>query len=140
MGAIADGIVAFAQPLLDQTDGSIEQMNKAFSIAQLCFNLALSPEDQRAKSLVEMQSGLGMNDEELEQFRQSIIVPMIRRHEEMFPLMHKRISSAAMKTVPAPHVPGRTALPQRERNAAEPYAPCPCNSGKKYRFCCGKPR
>jgi hypothetical protein len=21
-------------------------------------------------------------------------------------------------------------------NATEPYAPCPCNSGRKYKFCC----
>ena len=32
MGAIAEGFVAYAQPLLDQTDGSEEQMNKAFAI------------------------------------------------------------------------------------------------------------
>ena len=140
MGAIADGFVAFAQPLLDKTDGSIEQMNKAFSIAQVCFNLALLPEDRRAKSLGEMQPGLGMDDEKLEEFRQSIVVPMVRRHEEMFPLMHQRVSNAAMKSVPSPQVPGRAALQARERIVAEPYTPCPCNSGKKYRFCCGKRR
>ena len=47
MGAIAEGIVAYAQPLLDQTDGSEEQLNKAFTISQLCYNLALLPEDSR---------------------------------------------------------------------------------------------
>jgi hypothetical protein len=36
MGAIADSFVAFAKPLINQTDGSIEQLNKAFAIAQLC--------------------------------------------------------------------------------------------------------
>ncbi len=34
MGAIADGFVAYAQPLLDQTDGSEAQLNKAFAISQ----------------------------------------------------------------------------------------------------------
>ena len=34
MGAIAEGIAAYAQPLLDQTDGSIEQLNKAMTISQ----------------------------------------------------------------------------------------------------------
>ena len=29
MGAMADAIMAYAQPLIDETDGSIEQMNKA---------------------------------------------------------------------------------------------------------------
>ena len=43
MGAIADGFAAFAQPLIDQTDGSMEQLNKALAIAQLCFNLASCP-------------------------------------------------------------------------------------------------
>lgn len=31
MGAIADGFVAYVQPLLDQTDGSMEQLNQAFT-------------------------------------------------------------------------------------------------------------
>jgi hypothetical protein len=35
MGAIADGIVAYAQPLLDQTDGSSEQLNKAFALPKI---------------------------------------------------------------------------------------------------------
>ena len=47
MGAMAESFVAYAQPLLDQTDGSEEQLNKAFAITQLCFNLALLPDDQR---------------------------------------------------------------------------------------------
>ena len=45
MGAIADAFAAYAQPLLDQTDGSEEQLNKAFTISQLCYNLALMQED-----------------------------------------------------------------------------------------------
>jgi len=32
MGAMAEAIVAYAQPLVDETDGSIEQMNKAMSV------------------------------------------------------------------------------------------------------------
>ena len=47
MGAIAEAFVAYAQPLIDQTDGSLEQMNKAFAISQLCYNLALLPDDER---------------------------------------------------------------------------------------------
>ena len=31
MGAIADAIVAYTQPLLDQTDGSPEQVQKAMN-------------------------------------------------------------------------------------------------------------
>ena len=32
MGAIAEAFAAFAKPLLDQTDGSEEQLNKALQI------------------------------------------------------------------------------------------------------------
>ena len=46
MGALAEAFVAYAQPLLDQTDGSEEQLNKAFAISQLCYNLALLPDDR----------------------------------------------------------------------------------------------
>jgi hypothetical protein len=51
MGAIAEGFLAYAQPLLDQTDGSEEGLNKAFAISQLCFNLALLPDDRRDATL-----------------------------------------------------------------------------------------
>ena len=56
MGAIAEAIVAYAQPLLDQTDGSVEQLNKAMTISQLCWNLALQPEDGRDQMLSEMRA------------------------------------------------------------------------------------
>jgi hypothetical protein len=35
MGAIAEALVAYAQPLMDQTDGSEEQLNKAFALTQV---------------------------------------------------------------------------------------------------------
>src|SRR5437762_2158335 len=94
MGAIAEALVAYAQPLLDQTDGSVEQMDKAFSMSTLCYNLALLPEESRETALSEMRPTLKMDDEEFEEFRRSIIDPMIRRHQEMFPLMHRRVTTA----------------------------------------------
>jgi hypothetical protein len=66
MGAIADAFVAYAQPLLDQTDGSEEQLNKAFALSQLCFNLSVLSEGDREQSLREMQANLQMDDEELD--------------------------------------------------------------------------
>ena len=137
MGAIADGIVAFAQPLLDQTDGSIEQLNKAFTITQLCYNLAILPEDRRDEMLSEVRRNLAMEDEEFEAFRRSIVVPMIRRHEEMFPQMHRRVSTGPLQTDPSPQVDPRRALSAERPAVTDRYAPCPCNSGKKYKFCCG---
>jgi hypothetical protein len=34
MGALADAVLAFAQPLLDQTDGSAEGLNRAMALSQ----------------------------------------------------------------------------------------------------------
>lgn len=141
MGAIADGIVAYAKPLLDGTDGSIEQANKALKMAQLCFNLALVPKEKREESICDTQESLGLDDDEFADFRRDILDPMIRRHEEMFPLMHGKnvarvfrgnswLDSGPRKSSPAPKKPLVT----------DRYAPCPCNSGKKYKFCCGMKR
>ncbi len=136
MGAIADATVAFAQPLLNQTDGSIEQMNRAFAISQLCWNLALLPEEERDTSLSKMRPSLGMDDDEFDAFRQSVVIPMIQRHHEMFPKLHQHSAR-----VPSPNEPSLMAHPRKVETTekypgTEPYSPCPCNSGKKYKFCC----
>jgi SEC-C motif-containing protein len=139
MGAIAEAIVAYMQPLFDQTDGSPEQLNKASAIGQLCYNLALLPEDQRDETLGEMRSSLGMDDEEFEDFRNSIVDPMIRRHERMFPRMHRQVPSDPPQSLSSartqPSTAAAEAYPGTDR-----YAPCPCGSGEKYKFCCGKKR
>jgi hypothetical protein len=137
MGAIADGFVAFAQPLIEQTDGSEEQLNKAFAISQLCFNLALLPEDRRSTTLTEMRQAVAMDEEEFDAFRRSVILPMIQRHQEMFPLMHQRASHDPEQSRPSlPANPGKAARVERYPGT-DRYAPCPCNSGQKYKFCCG---
>jgi len=152
MGAIAEAIVAYAQHLLVQTDGSEEQLNKALTISQLCWNLALLPEDGRDQMLSEMRPSLHMDEDQFDEFRRSIIDPMIRRHHEMFPLLHRRRSSAASPGGPSPQAPSRAVssespsgpspgAPSRAASGeaypgTEPYAPCPCKSGRKYKFCC----
>jgi len=140
MGAIAEGFVAFAQPLLDQTDGSEEQLNKAFAISQVCFNLALLPEDSRDTALRELGSALKMDEAEFDAFRGSIVAPMIRRHQEMFPLMHLRVATGPSQSDPSPWAHPRMAARAETYPGTGPYAPCPCNSGEKYKFCCGKRR
>lgn len=140
MGVIADSIVTYAQPLIDDTDGSMEQMNRALSLAQLCWNLALLPEEARNKELREMQPGLKMEDDEFDAFRRDVLVPMIRRHEEMFPRLHGPGSTKASPEMSAP--PSHTDPPvSREKYPGTGRnAPCPCNSGKKYKKCCGYKR
>jgi SEC-C motif len=140
MGAIAEAFVAYAQPLLDQTDGSQEQLNKAFAISQLCYNLALLPEGQRDETLGEMRSNLRMDDEEFDAFRSSVVVPMIRRHQEMFPGMHRQVSSDSSQRCPSMQSQPRMVAAAKAYPGTGPYAPCPCNSGEKYKFCCGKKR
>ncbi|MGH8547953.1 MAG: SEC-C metal-binding domain-containing protein [Methylococcales bacterium] len=137
MGAIAEGITAYVQPLLNQTDGSTEQMSRAFALGQLCWNLALLPEEKREEFLGEMRPTLHLDDDEFEEFRRSVVIPMIRRHHEMFPQMSRMASMKASREAPAPpHLttPARTQkYPGTGRNA-----PCPCNSGRKYKLCCGR--
>jgi hypothetical protein len=138
MGAIAEGIVAYAQPLIDQTDGSHEQLNKAFAISQICFNLALLPEDERDARLNEMQPDLHMDDEEFDEFRRSIVIPMIQRHKQMFPLMHRKVSTNSWLNDPLLQAQPSMAVAAEPYPGTDRYAPCPCNSGEKYKFCCGK--
>jgi len=134
MGAIAESMVAYAQPLLDETDGSLEQVNKAFAIAQLCWNLALFPEEQSKDLLAKAQSILKMNDDEFEQFRRRVILPMIRRHSEMFPNMPRLGSNDHSNSTSGAAAPKRP--PQHAGTGRN--EPCPCNSGKKYKRCCGR--
>lgn len=136
MGAIADAFVAYAQPLIDMTDGSQEQLNKAMAITQLCWNLALQPEDEQEQLLSDVRPGLHMDEDEFNEFRASVLVPMIQRHREMFPLLHQRGPIAPSPFDPFPPPVARAtgeAYP-----GAQPYEPCPCNSGRKYKFCCRK--
>ncbi len=140
MGVIADGIMAYAQPLLEQTDGSQEQLSKALALTKLCFNLALSPEDRRDTMLNEMRPELKMDDEEFDEFRRSVIDPMIRRHHEMFPNMRRWGAPAPAQSDPSPQAQPRMAANGEKYPGTDRYAPCPCNSGEKYKFCCGAKR
>jgi len=142
MGAIADAIVTYAQPLLDETDGSIEAMNRALSMGQLCWNLALLPDDSQERTLSKMRSSLDMTADEFDEFRQTVITPMISRHREMFPLLHRRRSTRVWEADDSESGPAFWARPEttprvEKYPGTDRYAPCPCNSGRKYKFCCG---
>jgi hypothetical protein len=54
MGTMAQAVAVYAQPLLDNTDGSADQMNHALALGTLCWNLALVPEEERDQMLREM--------------------------------------------------------------------------------------
>ncbi len=138
MGVFAEALAEYARPLLDETDGSIEQLNKAFAISQLCYNLALLPEESRDRTLSDTRLSLKMDDEEFDNFRRSIVLPMIRRHQEMFPQWHSMGSTDVSRSGPSLGARPRMVTPAEEHPRTDRYAPCPCNSGRKYKFCCGK--
>jgi len=127
MGIMAESMVTYAQPLLDETDGSQEQIQSALSIAQMCWNLALLPETERKGSLAQMRPLLNMNAAEFADFRESLLEPMIKRHREMFPNMSRLASGG---TAPRAY--------KEKYSGTGRNDPCPCNSGKKYKRCCGR--
>ena len=135
MGALAEAVVTYAQTLIDQTDGSEEQLNEALAISQLCFNLALLPEEKQEETLSELRPSLKMNYEEFESFRRSIVIPMIQRHQEMFPRMHRHGSTDGPQSGLSAWARPRITTPEKYPGT-DRYAPCPCNSGRKYKFCC----
>jgi uncharacterized protein YecA (UPF0149 family) len=140
MGAIADAFVAYAKPLLDQTDGSHAELSKAFALSQFCYNLALVPDEKRESALSELQAGVEMDDAEFDIFRRTVIVPMIDRHHQMFPALHDRISADPGRSASSLPAQSRTTEPREAYPGTDRYAPCPCNSGEKYKFCCGRKR
>ena len=89
MGAFADAMSRFAQPLIDASDGSPEDLQRAYMLSQLCWNLALLPEENRDEFLAKMQPALKMDDEEFQELKRGVVVPMIQRHQEMFPAMRQ---------------------------------------------------
>jgi hypothetical protein len=54
MGGFADAMSRFAQPLIDASDGSPEDLERAFKLSQLCWNLAILPQDSREGFLTKM--------------------------------------------------------------------------------------
>lgn len=137
MGALAEAILAYAQPLIDQTDGSMEELNKALSISQFCYNLSPLSDHSRDTMLNEMRRTLEMDDEQFATFQRLILVPMLQRHQEMFPLLHRRMSAGLILSDSPPAAPSRKASPGEKYPGTDRYAPCPCGSGQKYKFCCG---
>jgi hypothetical protein len=77
-----------------------------------------------------------MDDEEFDIFRRSVVAPMIQRHKEMFPRMHGGLSLGRSESGPSPPAHPAKAGRGERYPGTPPHAPCPCNSGEKYKFCC----
>jgi len=139
MGAIAEAIMKYAQPLIDKTDGSTERLQHALSISQFCWNLAMTPEERQDEFLAKMQPIFKMDDDEFEAFKRTVVTPMLKRHQEMFPEMNRLGPMTPARIVPRDEIP-----PPAPRRLVKKYAGtgrnslCPCGSGKKYKLCCGR--
>ena len=82
MGAFADAMSRFAQPLIDASDGSQEDLERALKLSQLCWNLAILPQESREGFLGKMQQALSMDDEEFQDLKSGVVLPMIQRHQD----------------------------------------------------------
>ncbi|MFQ6127802.1 MAG: hypothetical protein ACE5QW_02720 [Thermoplasmata archaeon] len=90
----AEALADFAQPLIDATDGSYEDVSKALMFATLCWNLALLDDDRAIEELAEQmgeryREDFGLSVRDAVEFRLAIL-DMVERHRRMFPAMHKR--------------------------------------------------
>lgn len=83
----AKQMVDFLQPLLDDTDGSPEQMNRVMQLGMLWWNLATLPPGEREDLLTEMVNKVSEEDEVRQEFRR-VAVAMVERHRAMFPRLH----------------------------------------------------
>ena len=84
----AQQMMDFAEPLLDESDGSTEALNKALSLATVFWNLALAREEDREEAIAKAM--LKDADPEVSAAFQQMAQLMIARHETMFPELHCR--------------------------------------------------
>jgi hypothetical protein len=82
-GGPAQQMIEFVQPLIDRSDGSKEQIEKALSFGMLFWNIAILPRAERAAAVEEVGRGIAQTDEDREAFRDLAKV-MLARHDELF--------------------------------------------------------
>jgi hypothetical protein len=138
MSAITDASLRYAEPLLDATDGSPEQIQHALTLSQMCWNLAISPKDTREEFLVGMQPALGMDDDEFEEFQRTVAKPMTRRQQDMIPALLRASATNPSERVSGPAPPRLATMPSVQKYAGtRRNERSSCGSGKKYKVCCG---
>jgi tetratricopeptide (TPR) repeat protein len=83
----AEAMVRYARPLLRMAQDE-KGLQTFMHLAQTCWNLALMPPDERQQALEETLKNLNV-DELGRAFQRELLKIMIKRHEELFPLMHR---------------------------------------------------
>jgi uncharacterized protein YecA (UPF0149 family) len=80
-----------------------------------------------------------MDDEEFQDLERSVVIPMIQRHQEMFPALHHPSRTAPSQGAPVrPSPPAARARVVKKFPGTGRNEPCPCGSGRKYKVCCGR--
>jgi SEC-C motif len=82
-GGLAQQMIEFARPLLDRSDGSKEQVDKALSFGMLCWNIAIMPRAERGVAIDAAERAIAKTDEDREAFRDLVEV-MLARYEQLF--------------------------------------------------------
>ena len=120
----------------------------------MCWNLAISTEEEREATYAAYREAHGLGDAEFAKCREDIFEPMISRHREMFTHIGHDDLEVAM------NLRGRARQkPYRGTGRNEPFPCgskftqcysaagvcgtgrnelCPCGSGTKYKRCCGR--
>ena len=83
----AQQFVDFAQPLLDSTDGSKTETQRALTLAQFLWNVAITRDPEEREGMLEELLRELAPDTEREAFA-AIAREMLQRHREMFPELH----------------------------------------------------
>ena len=84
----AQQMVEFVRPLVDESDGSEEQLSNALNMGVLCWNIAVLPRTSRDRALRDAIDEFGATEKEREAFRE-VAELLIARHEQLFPELHE---------------------------------------------------
>lgn len=123
--------------LLDQMNGSMQHVNQALALTEFCYNLSLLTPPERCKVLRKMQLDTGMSDADLAEVRRDWIDPMVQHCEDAL-LRGEFRGRLPEAVVYLPEMDHPADDHDRKLTTTDRYSPCPCNSGKKYKFCCGR--
>jgi hypothetical protein len=84
-------MVEFVKPLMDESDGSAESMQKCLELGMICWNAALLIDETGDEHgvLEDLLSGMKAESEDSRQKHRKLFQMMIRRHFEMFPEEHE---------------------------------------------------
>jgi hypothetical protein len=83
-GGFADSLALLAEPLLEHSDGSLEQVQKAMSVAAVAWNIGLLPRDQQLAAIDETIAESSMETRDKENFV-LLLTGLVARFNELYP-------------------------------------------------------